>query len=152
MINDEISPLVPSSYAMSGINVLIVDAFDPWRRAVADLLEQADDVYTTSFASDGPEAVRKAAELRPDVILMDVDLPTLNGTQAARHIRRIVPESKIVFLTSLSAPEVVGAALRAGGRGYVLKAEAQETLLRGMEAVLLGKYFLSTSLSNIDSR
>jgi DNA-binding NarL/FixJ family response regulator len=137
---------------MSGINVLIVDAFDPWRRAVADLLEQADDVYTATFASDGHEAVRKAAELRPDVILMDVDLPTLNGTQAARHIRRIAPESKIVFLTALSAPEIVEAALRAGGRGYVLKAEAQETLLHGLEAVLLGKCFLSTSLSNIDSR
>ena len=136
---------------MSGINVLIVDAFDPWRRAVAALLEQTDG-YTSSFASDGPEAVRKAAELRPDVILMDVDLPTLNGTQAARHIQRIVPESKIVFLTDLSAPEIVAAALRAGGRGYVLKAEAQETLLRGLEDVLLGKYFLSTSLSNVDSR
>jgi DNA-binding NarL/FixJ family response regulator len=137
---------------MPRILVLIVDPFDPWRRAVADLLEQADDVYTSSFASDGPEAVRKAAELRPDVVLMDVDLPTLNGTQAARQIRRLVPESKIVFLTSLSAPEIVEAALRAGGRGYLLKAEVQETLLLGMEAVLLGKYFLSTSLSKIDSR
>jgi len=151
LINDEIGPRVPSSYAMSGISVLIVDAFDPWRRVVANLLAQADDVYTTSFASDGPEAVRKAAELRPDVILMDVDLPTLNGTQAARHIRRTVPESKIVFLSSLSAPEVVGSALRAGGRGYVLKADAQE-VLRGIEAVLLGRYFLSTSVSGIDSR
>jgi DNA-binding NarL/FixJ family response regulator len=137
---------------MSGIGVLIVDASDPWRRVVADLLKQADEVYTTSFASDGPEAVRKAVELRPDVIVMDVDLPTLNGTQAARYIRRMIPESKIVFLSSLSAPEVVGSALRAGGRGYVLKADAQEALLRGMQAVLLGGHFLSTSLSDTDRR
>jgi len=152
LINDEIGRLVPSSYAMSGISVLIVDASDPWRRSVSDLLEQAGDVYTTSFASDGPEAVRKAVELRPDVIVMDVDLPTLNGTQAARYIRRMFPESKIVFLSSLSAPEVVRSALRAGGVGYVLKADAQEALLRGMEAVMLGGHFLSTSLSDITSR
>jgi DNA-binding NarL/FixJ family response regulator len=138
---------------MSGISVLIVDASEPWRRVVADLLEQAGDVvYTSSFASDGPEAVRKAVELRPDVIVMDVDLPTLNGTQAARYIRRMIPGAKIVFLSSLSASEVVQACLRAGALGYLLKADAQEALLSGLEAVRLGRHFLSTSLSDTDHR
>ena len=135
---------------MSGINVLIVDDFEPWRRFVAGLLDQAGDAYATSFAIDGLEAVRKAAELQPDLILMDVGLPMLGGIEAARHIRQFVPQSKIVFVSSLSDPAIVRAALRSGGGGYVLKADAQVALLQGMEAVRLGKYFyLSPSLSDI---
>jgi DNA-binding NarL/FixJ family response regulator len=143
---------VPLSQVVSAISVLIVDDFDPWRRFVADLLTEAGGVYTTSFASDGVEAVRKAAELRPHIILMDVALPTLSGFEAAGQIREFVPESKIVFVTSLSDPEIARTAFRAGGRGYVLKADAGEQLLKGMEAVLLGRYFLSASLSDIDNR
>jgi DNA-binding NarL/FixJ family response regulator len=146
------SSRVPSSYALSGISVLVADPLDRWRRFVADLLAQAGDVYAASFASDGPEAVRKAVELRPNVMLMDVGLPTLSGIEAARHTRQFVPESKIVFLSSLSDPAIVRAALRAGARGYVLKIDAQAELLGGLEAVLRDKYFLSASLSDIASR
>ena len=135
---------------MSEVGVLIVDDFEPWRRFIAGLLDRADDVYATSFAADGLEAVRKAAELRPDVIVMDVGLPTVSGIEAARHIREFVPESRIVFVSSFSDPEIVRAALRSGGRGYVLKADAHEALLRGMETVRLGRYFLSPSLSDIE--
>src|SRR5215467_5918949 len=122
---------------MAGMSVLIVDDFDPWRRFVASLLEGADDEFSYTFASDGLEAVRKAAELRPSFIVMDIALPWLNGIEAARQIRRIVPDSKIVFMSSLSDPELVRAALRAGGRGYVLKSDAHGSLLRGMGAVML---------------
>jgi DNA-binding NarL/FixJ family response regulator len=128
-----------------------VDDFDPWRRFVASLLERADDEFTCTFASDGLEAVRKAAELHPSVIVMDISLPWLNGIEAARQIRRIVPEAKIVFMSSLSDPELVRAALRAGGRGYVLKSDAHGSLLRGMGAVMLGRYFLSSSLTEIEA-
>jgi two-component system NarL family response regulator len=135
---------------MSAIDVLIVDDFEPWRRFVAGILEQAGDVYAASFASDGLEAVRKAAELRPDMVLMDVGLPMLGGIQAARHIRQFVPESKIVFVSSLTDPAIVRAALRCGGGGYVLKLDAENALLESMEAVFLGKYFyLSPGLSDI---
>jgi DNA-binding NarL/FixJ family response regulator len=146
------SSSVPSSYALSEISVLIVDPLERWRRFVADLLEQAGGVYAASFASDGPEAVRKAVELRPNVVLTDVGLPTLSGIEAARHTRQFVPESKIIFLSSLSDPTIVRAAIRAGGRGYVLKADAQAELLGGMEAVLGDGFFLSESLSYMNSR
>jgi len=146
------SSRVPSSYALSGISVLIVDPLERWRRFVAGLLEQAGDVYATSFASDGPGAVRKAVELSPNVILMDVGLPTLSGIEAARHTREFVPESKVIFLSSLSDPTIVRAALRAGGRGYVFKADAQAELLGGIEAVLRDRFFLSESLSYLNSR
>ena len=135
---------------MSRLSVLIVDDFDPWRRFVADLLERSDDEFTYTFASDGLEAIRKASELRPSVIVMDIALPWLNGIEAARQIRRITPESKIMFMSSLSDPELVRAALRAGGRGYVLKSDADESLLHGLGAVLLGRYFLSLSLADIE--
>jgi DNA-binding NarL/FixJ family response regulator len=134
---------------MSRLSVLIVDDFDPWKRFVADLLKRASDEFVCTFASDGLEAIRKAEELRPDVIMMDVALRWLNGIEAARHIRRLVPEAKLLFVSSVSDPETVRAALRAGGRGYVLKSDAHESLLPGLGAVLLGRYFLSASLTDI---
>ena len=140
---------LPFWQAMSRLSVLIVDDFDPWRRFVADLLERADDEFAYTFATDGLEAVRKAVELRPDVIVMDIALPWLNGIEAARQIRRLIPESRILFMSSLADPEVVRAALRAGGRGYVLKSDAHGSLLRGMGAVLLGRFFLSSSLTDL---
>jgi two-component system response regulator NreC len=91
-----------------------------------------------------------AEELRPDVILMDIVLPWLNGIEAARQIRRIAPDSKIVFMSSLSDPELVRAALRAGGRGYVLKADAHGSLMHGLGAVLAGRCFVSSSLEDIE--
>ena len=141
---------LPFWQAMARLNVLIVDDFDPWRRFVADLLERAEDEFTYTFASDGLEAIRKAGEFRPDVIVMDIALPWLNGIEAARQIRRLLPESKILFMSSLSDPALVRAALRAGGRGYVLKSDALGSLLRGLGAVLLGRYFLSSSLTDIE--
>jgi DNA-binding NarL/FixJ family response regulator len=142
---------LPFWRAMSRLSVLIVDDFDPWRRFVADLLERADDEFAYTFATDGLEAVRKAVELRPDIVVMDIALPWLNGIEAARQIRRVVPSSKILFMSALSDPELVRAAIRAGGRGYVLKSDAYGSLLRGMGAVLLGRYFLSSSLDDIAS-
>jgi DNA-binding NarL/FixJ family response regulator len=84
--------------------------------------------------------------------LTDVGLPTLSGIEAARHTRQWVPESRIIFLSSLSDPTIVRTAIRAGGRGYVLKADAEAELLGGMEAVLRDRFFLSESLSYINSR
>jgi len=150
--NDGIGPRLQTSQVVSAISVLIVDDFDPWRRFVADLVAEAGGVYATSFASDGIEAVRKAVELRPHVILMDVALPSLSGIEAATQIQKFVPESKVIFVTSQSDPEIARTAFRSGGRGYVLKADAGEQLLKGIEAVLLGRYFLSASLSDIDKR
>ncbi len=95
--------------------------------------------------SDGLEAVRKACELRPDLILLDIGLPRLNGIEAARQIRTLVPESKIIFLTQESSAEVVEEALRLGACGYVKKLKAAKDLLAAVQAVVSGNQFVSSA-------
>jgi len=92
--------------------------------------------------SDGVEAVQEAVKLQPDLILLDIGLPSLNGIEAARQIRKLAPESKIIFLTQESSADVVQEALNLGARGYVVKMKAASELLTTVEAVLLGKTFV----------
>lgn len=94
---------------------------------------------------DGLEAVQKAEELRPDLILLDIGLPTLNGIEVARRIRKLSPESKIIFVSQESSADVVQAALALGAQGYVVKAQAATDLVAAVEAVLAGKTFVSGS-------
>jgi DNA-binding NarL/FixJ family response regulator len=96
-------------------------------------------------ASDGLEAVQKALELTPDLILMDTGLPSLSGIEAAREIRKLVPHSKIIFVSRESSAEVVQEAMSLGASGYVLKAYVGTDLLAAVEAVLLGKKFVSSA-------
>jgi len=97
--------------------------------------------------SDGLEAVRRAEELNPDLILLDIGLPTLNGLEAARQIRKVAPASKIVFLTQETSADVMQEALILGARGYVVKIKAGIDLLAAVEAVLEGRRFVSDGLS-----
>jgi len=90
------------------------------------------------------EAVRKAEELRPDLILLDIGLPEINGIEAARRIRGLVPESKIIFSTQESSAETIQEAMRLGAWGYVFKIHANVDLLVAIDAVLLGKRFVSS--------
>jgi DNA-binding NarL/FixJ family response regulator len=94
--------------------------------------------------SDGLEAIQKAVELHPDLIVLDIGLPSLNGIETARQIRKLVPESKIIFLTQESSPDVVQEALSLGARGYVAKTKAHVDLFAAVEAVLSGITFVST--------
>jgi DNA-binding NarL/FixJ family response regulator len=96
--------------------------------------------------SDGLEAIQQAEELKPDLILLDIGLPTLNGIEAAREIRKLAPESKIIFVTQESLADVVQEALSMGVLGYVLKAQAGTDLIAAVEAVIEGRQFLSSSL------
>jgi len=127
-----------------------VDDFDPWRVFVTQQLNDQPHMRVLGCASDGLEGVQKAEELQPDLILLDISLPKLNGIDLARKVRKIVPKAKILFLSSNADPDVVRAAFCAGGAGYVLKVDAGGALLAGMEAVLLGKQFVSSSLSGIE--
>ncbi len=97
-------------------------------------------------ASDGPEAVQKAEELKPDLILLDIGLPKLNGIEVARRIRQCSPNTKIVFLSQNSDLVVVAEALGTGALGYVRKIDAGGELLLAMDAVLGGRQFVSSSL------
>ena len=92
------------------------------------------------------KAVQKAQELQPDLILLDIGLPNLNGLEAAKAIRQIAPKARIIFLTQNSDIEIMQAALSTGARGYVLKTDAVSELLPAVEAVLANKEFVSSGL------
>ena len=99
-------------------------------------------------ASDGLGAVRKAEELQPDVILLDVGLPSLNGIEAARRIRKLSPESEILFLSQETSTDIVQEALGIGALGYVAKTNAGIELLVAVEAVSQGRRFVSAGLAD----
>ena len=126
--------------------VLVVEDFVPFRAFVSALLRKKPDLQIVSEASDGWEAVRRARELHPDLILMDIGLPGLNGIEAARRIRELAPRSRIVFLSQEGSTEIVEEALRSGALGYVHKPRAGGDLYRAVAAVLGGQRFVSEGL------
>ena len=132
---------------MSSIRILLVDDFEDWLRQVRLLLQARPEWQVIAEASDGLEAVQRAAEeLKPDLILLDIGLPKLDGIEAARRIRQCSPSSKIIFLSQNRDLDVVRAALSTGALGYVLKTDAGRELLSGVDAVLGGKQFFSSSV------
>jgi len=131
---------------ISTLRILLVEDFKAYRSLITTLLGACLDVQVIGEVSDGIEAVEKAQQLRPDVILMDIGLPRLNGLEAARRIGRLVPSSKIVFLTQETATELVHEALSLGAAGYIVKQEARACLLMALTAVLQGKRFVSSGL------
>jgi DNA-binding NarL/FixJ family response regulator len=131
----------------SSVRVLVVDDYEPFRRFVCSTLERRPELQVIGESSDGLEAVQKAEELQPDLIVLDIGLPTLNGIEAARRIRKLVPKSKILFLSQESSADVVQEALSLGTLGYVLKAHAGSELVAAMEAIRQGRQFISSGLS-----
>ena len=124
---------------MTSIRVLVVDDFEPLREAVRSILAARPELEIIGEASDGPEAVQKAVELKPDLILLDLGLPTMNGIEVARRFRELVPESRIILFTQDSSVDFVEEARRMGASGYVVKAKAGSQLLPAVDAVLSGK-------------
>ena len=127
--------------------VLVVDDYEPWRRFVCAALQKRPDLKVIGEASDGAEAVRLAQGLKPDLILLDVGLPSLNGIEAARQIRELSPDSKILFVSEQRSWDIAEAALHTGGNGYVLKSDANRELLPAVDAVLQGERFIGASLN-----
>ena len=131
---------------MPFLRALIVEDYEPFRRFVCLALQQRAEFQIIGEVSDGLEAVQRAQELQPDLILLDIGLPKLNGLEAGRRIRDVSPNSKVLFLSQESSPEVVREAVRLGASGYVYKPRAQTDLLPAIDAVLGGKRFVSKGL------
>jgi len=125
---------------------MVADDFMPWCRLIGYMLETDSRLQVVGHALDGLEAVQKAEELQPNLILLDIGLPKLNGIEAAKRIRQVAPNAKILFVSSLNSSDVAKEALRVGGNGYVVKSEVSRELLPAIESVLGGEQFVSRAL------
>lgn len=129
------------------VSVLVVEDYEPFRRFIFSMLGRRPQLRIVGEVSDGLEAVKKAQELQPGLILLDIGLPTLSGIEAARQIRRVSPKSKIVCVSQESSSDVVQEVLTIGALGYVVKTNAGSELLAAVEAVCQGRQFLSAGLA-----
>jgi DNA-binding NarL/FixJ family response regulator len=121
----------------------VVDDFEMFRQFVVELLGKRPELQVVGEASDGLEAIQKALQLRPDLILLDIGLPNLNGIEVARQMRSLVPESKIIFLTRESSADVVQKAFSVGARGYIFKTMVLPDLFVAVATVISGMTFVS---------
>ena len=131
----------------SSVQVLVAEDYPAFRRYLVSTLHSRADFQVVCEVADGSEAVQKARELQPDLILLDIGLRSLNGIEAARQIRNLSPNSKILFVSENRSSDVIEEALRTGALGYVVKSDAASDLLPAVEAVLQGKKFVSASVS-----
>jgi DNA-binding NarL/FixJ family response regulator len=123
------------------IRILIVDDHPVVRHGLRTLLEVRPGWEVVDEAADGLEALEKADRLTPDVILLDVSMPKMNGLEACRLIRKTVPGSEILIVTQHDSPQMMREAMEAGARGYVVKSNAGRDLLAAVEAVSQHKPF-----------
>jgi DNA-binding NarL/FixJ family response regulator len=130
--------------------ILVVDDWEPWRRFVTSTLQEEPGLLAVGEASDGLAAVLMAQELQPDLILLDIGLPELNGLEVARRIRRQSPTPKILFCSENSSADIVEEALATGARGYVLKSDAASDLMPAVTSVLGGVRFVSRRFAGHD--
>jgi CheY-like chemotaxis protein len=130
---------------MPHCKTLVVDDGEGFRRFLCSTLMATTECEIVGEASDGLQAVNQAEKLQPDLILLDLGLPTLNGIQAARRIRQLSPNSKILFVSQNSSPEIAEGALKVGALGYLVKSDMTE-LTSAISTVLTGVQFISSRI------
>jgi DNA-binding NarL/FixJ family response regulator len=130
--------------------VLVVEDFEPFRRVLVSALAEVSGLEIVGEVSDGLEASQQTERLQPDLILLDIGLPTLNGIEAARRIHKLSPESKILFVSQESSIDVVREALGTRASGYIVKTDAGRELLEGVSAVLRGELFVGKRFAGDD--
>jgi two-component system NarL family response regulator len=128
---------------MSSIRILVVDDHEVVRRVICSLLSSDPALDVVCQSADGEGAVEKAEELQPDLVLLDISLPGISGIEAGRRIRKVSPDSYIIFLSQHDSLQMVKDALRVGGHGYVTKMDAGAELLKAIRTVSEGKRFVS---------
>jgi DNA-binding NarL/FixJ family response regulator len=132
---------------MNKVNILIVDDHTLFRTGVRKMLEAEEDMHVVGEAATGLEALEQARALMPDVILMDIKMPDLDGVQAARTLHREMPHVGIIFVTMFEDDEFIFQGLQAGGRGYILKDADPDTMLRAIRAVAHGESLLGSTVA-----
>ncbi len=128
------------------IRVLVADDHPVVLHGLCTMLEVEDDIRVVARAADGVEAVERARETRPDIILMDVQMPNLDGIEAMRRIRAHDPEAKVIVLTTYRNEDYIFPSLQAGARGYLLKDSSREELASAIRAVAAGESLLDPGL------
>ena len=135
---------------ISSIRVLVVEDSKEFRKFICSMLGERPELQIVGENIDGLQALQSARELQPDLIVLDIGLPSLNGIEVARQILKLSPKSKILFVSQESSADVVRGALGTGAHGYVVKIDAGSELLIGVSAVLRGDQFVSRSLAGLD--
>ncbi len=134
---------------MSTVRILIADDHEVVRRGVRTLLESQPGWVVSGEAATGREATEKVTQLKPDIVILDISMPDLNGLEATRHIVRNSPKTKVLLLTIHESERVMAEMLEAGALGYVLKSDAAESLVAAVRALRQGKPFFTCRMSEM---
>jgi len=134
------------------ITVLLVDDNGPVRESVRSLLERVDDIQVVATASNGVDAIDKARSYRPDVAVMDISMPLMDGIEATEHIRECCRLTRVLLITGFDDPEHVQRALEVGAKGYVLKDKASEDLLEAIHTIHRGSHYFSEKIAKVAAR
>jgi DNA-binding NarL/FixJ family response regulator len=134
---------------MSVARILVADDHDVVRRGLRSLIEEQQHWKLVAEAKDGREAVAKVKESKPDVAILDISMPSLNGLDAAKQILKLNPQTKVLILTMHDSEQLIENVLNAGARGYILKADAGRDLILAVEALLAGKTFFTQKAAQI---
>jgi len=134
---------------MAGARILVADDHEVVRRGVCTLLESHPGWQICGEVGDGREAVEKVAELKPDIVILDIGMPRLNGLEAARQILKSDPRQRILVLTISDAEQVVQEVLKAGARGFLLKSDAAKEVVSAVDALLHDRTYFNSRVGEM---
>src|SRR5215467_4656810 len=134
---------------MTTARILIADDHEVVRKGIRAILEAHPGWEASGESSDGRDAVEKAQALKPDVVIIDIGMPLLNGLEATRQILKGRPNTKLLVLTMHESEQVVQQVLEAGARGYLLKSDASRDLVRAVEELLRNKTFFTSKVAQL---
>jgi DNA-binding NarL/FixJ family response regulator len=129
------------------VNILILDDHGVVRRGLRAMLETRADWTVVGEAADGRTGIDMARDLQPDVVIIDIAMPKMNGLDATRHLRQVSPKSAVLIFTMVDSEELIREVFSAGARGYLLKSDADRLIVAAVEALAAGKPFLNPSAS-----